>query len=224
MAAAPRSLPWTMLVAPSRAWSQLAASHSGPLPAVLVQVILAVIGWLAARGAMYDLSESAGLTPQGSPRPSLVLELFALGGAVLLFNYGFALLLWLWTKLLGAGRSYRELACWVAYSHLPVFLGRAVALITFAIVRPLATDPGQALALQLSPSSFGVAALLQPLSFLWVMAALFDVFGLWMLWLAALGGRMYLRYPAPQTALAVTTLMLLWLLVLTGVWRGAQGV
>jgi hypothetical protein len=109
---------------------------------------------------------------------------------------------------------------WTAYGALPIYLGRCLGFVSFAVVQPLSEDARDAWALQFNPYSPGLAGLFERLSYPWVLASSFDLFGIWSLILLLLGARHFLRLTPAATAWAGVVLMLLWLAALTLVWRG----
>jgi hypothetical protein len=214
------ALPWGLLTAPATTWRQIALR---PLvwPVLLGEWLLLVLGWLAAGRAYADLSAAAAGKAQADP-PALLGVALGLLPLLVLVNLGLGGATYLLLNLIGVRQGFRMCLAWAAYGHFPVFIGRAMGLLVFGFSRPLADNAAQATALQMSPAPLGFAPLLQPLSFPWTLAVFFDVFGIWAAVLLLLGARHMLHLDRPRTASALAVLVLLWLLVLTGVWQTVQ--
>lgn len=212
------SLPWELLVQPAATWRRLQLQPYS-WPAILTQGLLLYAGWLLAARPMLELQAVAiGSDPQTpAALAGLALPLFALALAL-----GLAGVLWLWFSLLGLRFGYRQMLVWSAYGLLPLYLGRALGLLSFAIIRPLAETPLDALALTINPLSLGLAGLFEPLSYPWVLGSAFDLFGVWSVLLLALGARHFLELHGSRRGWVLVALLLLFLLVLTALWRGLQ--
>ena len=221
-AASPYALPWRILVAPVDSWRQLCTRPS-PWPALLTQWLLLVLYALVATRPLAELWDAAGLGKLASGDSNfgrwlgillLYLPLNLLIAALTAVAARFALL------LVAIRIDFRQALTWTAYSALPVYLGRCLGFLGFSIVQPLARDAQDVWALMFSPFSPGLAGLFPPLSYPWVMASSFDLFGIWSLILLGLGARHFLALTPSRSAWAMLVIMLLWLAALTVVWRG----
>ncbi|MCC7479715.1 hypothetical protein IT575_14840 [bacterium] len=213
--------PWQMLVAPVESWQQLAA-QSSPWPALLAQWLLMVLYAALAARPLAELWEASG---QG--------ELIAAGsgagrwiGILLLYlplNVALAALAAVLARLalllIAVRISFAQAFTWTAYSALPVYIGRCLGFIGFAIVQPLTREAQDVWALMFNPFSPGLAFLFPKLSFAWVVFSSFDIFGLATLLLLALGARHFLGLSLQRSLWATLVMVLLWLAGLTVVWR-----
>ncbi len=215
------ALPWQMLVAPVSAWVSLRERNS-PLPALLTQWLLLVLYGLIAARPMAELWDAAGLgqllsADSGPGRWLSVLLLY------LPLNLALAALIALVVRyallLIAVRISFRQALCWTAYAALPVYLGRFLAFLGFAVVQPLVQNAQDVWALMFNPFSPGIASLFPELSYPWVLFSSFDLFGLWTLLLLALGARHLLGLSVQRGLWATAVIMLLWLAGLTVVWR-----
>ncbi len=204
-----------LLVSPTATWG---GQVGGPLPALVTQALLLMLGWSAASHALADLSKVSGLAEGGTGFTSFLLLLAALLVLTLLLTAAATLLL----RALGSKQTFGTMFTWLAYGMTPVYLGRSLGLLTFAIVQPLAADPREALALQVNPLGLSLAGLYPPLSFPWTLAASIDVFTVWALVLLAIGALHYLKLGTARSAALMSALLIIWLLALTAVWQGLQ--
>jgi hypothetical protein len=212
------SLPWELLVSPTAAWRKVAAAPS-PWPSLLTQGLLLLLGYLLGRGALAELNATAygGSAKLGSALTGVWL--IPLNFLVVALLAG---LLLLWLRVLGFRFNYAQVLTWQAYGLLPLYLGRALGLLAFMIVQPLADKPADALALTINPLGFNLAAAFAPLSYPWVLGLALDVFGVWSLVLLGFGGAHFLGLRGARLAWLLAALVLSWLLILTAVWQGLQ--
>jgi hypothetical protein len=130
--------------------------------------------------------------------------------------------------LAGQSLAFRRVFAWLAYGLLPLSVGQALGSLMLAVVQPLTHDPAEAIALQLRPFPLGLTGIIPrwfpPLSFQWHLASFADLFGLWSLALLALGARHFLGLAPRSSSWVVLALMLLWLLVIAGIWLATQQV
>jgi hypothetical protein len=215
------SLPWRLLVSPVSAW-RLIAEHPSAWPALFTQWILVLAYGLLAARPLAELWSAAGLgsIAANSNTMSHIVGLLLFLPLNIALAALCAWLVRLTLQALSIKLSFRQALTWTAYGALPVFLGRFLGFIGFAIVQPLSNDARDAWALQFNPFSPGLAGMFERLSYPWVLACSFDLFGLWSLLLLALGARHFLRLSPGQSAWAIALLVLLWLAALTLVWRG----
>jgi len=223
------SVPWQLLVRPVGAWQEL-RDHPVWWPALAGHVLLAWFSWLVTLGSVRQIDVAAGISDLFPPLklPDSLIWLILLAAAIALGCMILAAVARWWLMLAGQIQPFRRALTWLVYSLLPLSLGQALGCLTLALVQPLTSDPAEAIALQLRPFSLGLAAFMPrwfpPLSFQWHLASFADLFGLWSLALLALGARHFLGL-APRAVLwSVLALMLLWLLVIAGLWLATQQV
>lgn len=211
-------LPWIVLVNAGAAWRALAAGKSSAWPALLYQVLLLLFGWMVSRRPMADLAEVSGIGKSGQGLGAFLLGVIALIAGLALL----AVLLRLLVKVIGGQPSFAQVFTWLTYGVTPLFVGRILGLLSFAVFQPLAKDKADALALQVNPLGLSLAGLFHQLSLPWTMASAMDAFALWALVILAVGAVQFLRLNAPRAAALIGALLLIWLLALTLVWQGLQ--
>jgi hypothetical protein len=207
-----------MLVAPGSAWQALSQSPA-PLPALLAQALLTVLGFFLARRPYAELWEAAGVGAAAGDTPGAAgLNIVLILLALLMYNLAAAALVFGLLRLATIRLSFRQALVWIAYGTMPLYFGKLLGALTFAIVRPLTQDAGQALIWQLSPSGLSFGWLFSPLSLPWLLVSSLDLFALWSLVVLTMGCRHLLALSPSRTVLAMTMLMLLWLAALAGLW------
>lgn len=186
-------------------------------PAILTQWALLATGWLASGGALSNLAGSGDAA--SSPSALAIVLLLPL---LALLNLAIAGAAFAWLRLVGTGLTFWQSFVWLSYGAVPLVLGKALGLLLLAIVRPEVSGHAEALAMQISPYSFGAGFIFHPLSFPWFIASYFDVFGLWSMALIAVGARTFVGLSRAQAAWAVVALVIIWAIVVTGLWQGGQ--
>jgi hypothetical protein len=211
-------LPWIVLVNPTAAWRALREGRPSPWPALLYQLLLLGAGWLVARRPMAQLAEVSGLGSANFGFGTLLVGMLATVALLAIL----ALLLRLYLLVLGTRLAYPVVLTWLAHGATPVFLGRFLGLLSFAVFQPLAADRAGALALQLNPLGLSLAGRFAPLSLPWALAAALDVFTLWSLAILAVGALQFLRLNHARAAALLAALLVIWLLVSALLWQGLQ--
>jgi Yip1 domain len=211
-------LPWIMLVNPAQAWRALREGRPSPWPALVTQMLLLYAGWLAAHKPMAELAEVSGLGKGGLDVAALVIGTFAIVATLAIL----AIVLRAVLVVLGERTGFRPIFTWLTYGVTPLFIGRFLGLLSFAVFQPLAKDRADAIALQLNPLGLSLASAFAPLSLPWTIASALDIFALWSLVLLALGAVHFLRVNSARAAALLGALLLIWLLALTLVWQGLQ--
>ena len=213
------ALPWVVLVSPGAGWRTLSVQqHASAWPALLYQALLLLLGWMAARRPMAELAEVSGIGKAGQGPGAFLLGTIALVVALVVL----AGLLRFALAIVGGSTGVGHIFTWLAFGITPLFVGRFLGLLSFAVFQPLAKDRSDALALQMNPLGISLTSLFHPLSLPWTMASALDVFALWSFTILAIGAVHYLRLTPPRVAAVLGTLLLIWLLTLTLVWQGLQ--
>jgi hypothetical protein len=211
-------LPWIVLVSPTAAWRALLQQKPTPWPALMYQILLLCVGWIAAQKPMGELAEISGIGKGGSDTGALIVGLFVIVAVQAIL----AALVQFTVQIVSQRPSFNTVFTWLAYGTTPLFLGRFLGLLSFAVFQPLAQDKAGALALQVNPLSLSLAGLFPPVSLPWTIASQADIFALWSLAILALGAVHYLRLNAARAAAVTCTLLLIWLVALTLMWQGLQ--
>jgi hypothetical protein len=211
----PLALPWLLLVDPSRGW-RLVAVKPVVWGALIIQWLILCLGIAASArptGELLDLiGGPAGISAFSAALGALVL--------ILIGTLAFAAIALAWARVLALALPFRDLLAWTAFAATPIYLGRLLGLLSFAVVQPLAGTSSEALQLQLNPHGLNLAGLFAPLSLPWLLAAWFDPFTLWTLLLLGIGSRGLLGLTGGPRWALLAALVLSWPLALTIVWQG----
>jgi hypothetical protein len=137
-----------------------------------------------------------------------------------------AALLWCGYRLAGLACSYPRVFTYAAYILLPVSVGQALGKLAFGLAMPLSGNPAEIIAWHFRPFSAGLASLLPhpplALSLPWALLAVFDLFGLWALWLGYTGLRPYLGANRDQAPWLALMLVLVFGAGALGLWQSGQ--
>lgn len=218
---------WLALTRPAAFWQELGSVQPDWLAALIAHTGLLFLAGLAAAPAYSELDRAitgVSSAPLGLGRGIGLLLSVALASAGLAALA--AGLLWCGFRLAGLACGYRRLFTYSAYMLLPVSLGQALGKLAFALALPLSSNPAEIMAWHFRPFSAGLASLLPhpplALSLPWSLLAVFDLFGLWALWLGYSGLRPYLGATRPQSPWLGMVLMLVFGMGALGLWQSGQ--
>ena len=219
-------LPWLLLVTPAKAWQSIKRTPHWYW-AVALHWLATVLGSIIAFGPTQELLFTAGLAAPGRQTLSSIIAtaIFSLVG-ILAGLTAASLAMFLLTRAIGFRSEFSKLFNWLAFGLVPLSIGLFLAKLQFTIIQPLADGPELALAYLLKPFSLGLATFasgsLPPLSFGWFIFSYFDVFGVWSLWLLAIGAGTVFELSFNRKFWLITELVLLFFAVITGLWNLTQ--